>query len=192
VRFMTRAEIDAFPADAPLRPSESAMDRARIAVASAGCAPAGQQMGLRWPIGCVALEVTQRCNLDCSLCYLSENSEAVRDVPLEEIFRRVDLIFSHYGKHTDVQITGGDPTLRDRDELLATVARISSLGMRPTLMTNGIRAAARCSRSWRRKVSSTWYFTSTQRSSEKASPRNSRSIASVPSIWTARKGSDYR
>jgi len=138
---MTRAEIDAFPADPPLRPGESAMDRARVAIASAGCASAGQQMGLRWPIGCVALEVTQRCNLDCSLCYLSENSEAVKDVPLKEVFRRIDLIFSHYGRHTDVQVTGGDPTLRDRDELLAVVARISSLVMRPTLMTNGIRAS---------------------------------------------------
>jgi 7,8-dihydro-6-hydroxymethylpterin dimethyltransferase len=138
---MTHAEIDAFPADPPLRPGESAMDRARVAIASAGCGSAGQRMGLRWPIGCVALEVTQRCNLDCSLCYLSENSEAVKDVPLEEVFRRIELIFSHYGKHTDVQVTGGDPTLRDRDELLAIVARISSLGMRPTLMTNGIRAS---------------------------------------------------
>jgi molybdenum cofactor biosynthesis enzyme MoaA len=142
VRFMTRAEIDAFPADPPLRPDESAMDRARVAIGSARCdASAGQQMGLRWPIGCVALEVTQRCNLDCSLCYLSENSEAVKDVPLEEILRRIDLIFSHYGKDTDVQVTGGDPTLRDRGELSAIVARISSLGMRPTLMTNGIRAS---------------------------------------------------
>jgi pyruvate-formate lyase-activating enzyme len=141
MRFMSRAEIEAFPADPALRPGESAMDRARAAITSAGCASAGQQMGLRWPIGCVALEVTQRCNLDCSLCYLSENSEAVKDVPLEEIFRRIDLIFSHYGKHTDVQVTGGDPTLRDRDELSAIVARISSLGMRPTLMTNGIRAS---------------------------------------------------
>src|SRR5713101_4284967 len=85
---MTRAEIEAFPADPALRPGESAMDRARAAIAAAGCASAGQQMGLRWPIGCVALEVTQRCNLDCSLCYLSENSEAVKDVPLEEVFRR--------------------------------------------------------------------------------------------------------
>jgi hypothetical protein len=138
---MTRADIEAFPTDPALRPGESAMDRARAAIAAAGCASAEQQMGLRWPIGCVALEVTQRCNLDCSLCYLSENSEAVKDVPLEEVFRRIDLIYSRYGKHTDVQVTGGDPTLRDRDELLAIVARISSLGMRPTLMTNGIRAS---------------------------------------------------
>jgi len=138
---MTRTEIEAFPADPALRPRESAMDRARAAIASAGYASAEQQMRLCWPIGCVALEVTQRCNLDRSLCYLSENSEAVKDVPLEEVFRRIDLIYSRYGKHTDVQVTGGDPTLRDRDELLAIVARISSLGMRPTLMTNGIRAS---------------------------------------------------
>ena len=37
----------------------------------------GQQMGGRWSIGCVALEITQRCNLDCTLCYLSEHSEMV-------------------------------------------------------------------------------------------------------------------
>ncbi|MSQ73312.1 MAG: DUF3047 domain-containing protein [Betaproteobacteria bacterium] len=81
-------------------------------------------MGSRWPIGCVALEITQRCNLDCTLCYLSEHSEAVRDIPLEEIFRRIDLIFRHYGPNTDVQITGGDPTLRQREELLAIVQRV--------------------------------------------------------------------
>ena len=57
--------------------------RARDAMQRSGCAGPGQQMGSRWPIGCVALEITQRCNLDCTLCYLSENSESVRDIPLE-------------------------------------------------------------------------------------------------------------
>jgi hypothetical protein len=46
------------------------------------------QRGRRYAIGCVALEITQRCNLDCTLCYLSESSEAVKDLPLEEVFRR--------------------------------------------------------------------------------------------------------
>ncbi len=101
---------------------------------------ANQLMGRRWPIGCVALEITQRCNLDCTACYLSEHSEVVKDVPLEELFRRIDLILDHYGPHTNVQVTGGDPTLRKFDELIAIVRRISHRGMRPTLMTNGIRA----------------------------------------------------
>ena len=99
-----------------------------------------QQMGRRWTLGCVALEITQRCNLDCSLCYLSEHSEAIRDIPVEELFRRIDLIHQHYGAYTNVQVTGGDPTLRQQDELIAIVKYISSLGMQPTLMTNGIKA----------------------------------------------------
>ena len=31
-----------------------------------------QVLGRRSTVGCVALEITQRCNLDCTLCYLSE------------------------------------------------------------------------------------------------------------------------
>ena len=99
-----------------------------------------QTAGKRWAVGCVALEITQRCNLDCTLCYLSEHSQAVRDLPLAEIFRRIDLIFAHYGPHTDVQVTGGDPTLRQRDELIAIVHYIAEKGMRPALFTNGILA----------------------------------------------------
>src|SRR5438477_11122702 len=73
-----------------------------------------QVLGRRNAIGCVALEITQRCNLDCTLCYLSENSERVKDVPLAEVFRRIDEIAAHFGAPTSVQITGGDPTRRER------------------------------------------------------------------------------
>lgn len=96
--------------------------------------------GKRWAIGCVSLEITQRCNLDCTLCYLSDHSEAVKDLPLEDIFRRIDLIHRHYGPHTDIQVSGGDPTLRKREELVAIVRRIADLNMRSSLFTNGIRA----------------------------------------------------
>ena len=99
-----------------------------------------QLAGRRWPVGCVAMEITQRCNLDCTLCYLSEKSEAVRDLPLAEVFRRIDMIHSLYGQETDVQVSGGDPTLRRKDELVAIVRRIRELGMRPSLFTNGIKA----------------------------------------------------
>src|SRR5512132_1043981 len=78
-----------------------------------------QVLGRRNSIGCVALEITQRCNLDCTLCYLSENSERVKDIPLAEVFRRIDEIARHFGAPTAVQITGGDPTLRKREELVA-------------------------------------------------------------------------
>ncbi len=98
-------------------------------------------MGSRWPIACVALEITQRCNLDCTLCYLSEHSQSIQDLPLEEVLRRIENIYHYYGKNTDIQVTGGEPTLREPSELTAIIAKISSLGMRATLMTNGIRAS---------------------------------------------------
>src|SRR5207253_4212698 len=40
-----------------------------------------------------------------------------------------------------VQVTGGDPTLRRREELVAIVRRLSQRGLRPALMTNGIQAS---------------------------------------------------
>ena len=101
---------------------------------------AHQLAGRRWPVACVALEITQRCNLDCTLCYLSESSEAVRDIPLEEVFRRIEIIAAHYGPGTDVQVSGGEPTLRRRDELVSIVARLAQKGLRASLFTNGIKA----------------------------------------------------
>ncbi|MGE8452519.1 MAG: radical SAM protein, partial [Pseudomonadales bacterium] len=138
--YMSKEEVNACVAEAWPRSRADALARASTSMAEQGLARPNQQMGQRWPIGCVALEITQRCNLDCTLCYLSENSEAVQDLPLEEIMARVERIFAAYGKHTDVQVTGGEPTLRKHDELLAIVRRIHALGMRATLMTNGIRA----------------------------------------------------
>lgn len=117
----------------------SLLERARARMRATGQWHDSQAMGRRWAVGCVALEITQRCNLDCSLCYLSVNSEAVKDIPLRELFRRIDAIAARFGPGTDVQVTGGDPTLRKRGELLDIVARIRDRGMRPSLFTNGIR-----------------------------------------------------
>lgn len=139
--FLTPAEISSYE---PYRPTldggPSAMEAARRRMVEAGQWNDEQHMGRRWPIGCVALEVTQRCNLDCTLCYLSENAEAVHDLPLTELFRRIETIALMYGPNTDVQITGGDPTLRKREDLVAVVRHIRANEMRPTLFTNGIRA----------------------------------------------------
>ena len=99
-----------------------------------------QVLGRRSTVGCVALEITQRCNLDCTLCYLSEASESVRDVPIEILFERIDRIRARYGAGVSVQVTGGDPTLRDRAELVAIVKRVAEKDLRPSLFTNGIKA----------------------------------------------------
>ena len=99
-----------------------------------------QVLGRTQTIGCVAVEITQKCNLDCTLCYLSESSESVQDLPIEEIFRRLDQVLEHYGIGTHVQITGGDPTLRKHTELVKIIAYASGLGLYPALFTNGIGA----------------------------------------------------
>ena len=99
-----------------------------------------QSLGRRFAVGCVALEVTQRCNLDCTLCYLSDHAEAVRDLPLDELFRRIERIRAMFGPHTEVQVTGGEPTLRAPSDLVAVVRAITRAGMRASLFTNGIRA----------------------------------------------------
>ncbi|CUH47417.1 radical SAM protein [Ruegeria atlantica] len=102
---------------------------------------AGQTAGRFYPIACVALEITQRCNLDCTLCYLSDRAEMTYDPPLSVLFARLATIHSHYGPGVSVQLTGGDPTLRKVEDLEALCREIHRLGMRSCLMTNGIRAS---------------------------------------------------
>lgn len=136
--YMTQEEIRM--AQPMVKPAQDKLGFARAQMQANDQWDASQFMGRRWPIGCVALEITQRCNLDCTACYLSENAEAVKDIPLEELYRRIDMISSHYGPGTGVQVTGGDPTLRQQDELIEIVRRIAEKGMRPALFTNGIRA----------------------------------------------------
>ncbi|MCZ6729311.1 MAG: radical SAM protein [SAR324 cluster bacterium] len=138
--FLSPGEISQWR---PFRPPSSNADLAaplRERLREAGQWHERQLGARRWPMGCVALEITQRCNLDCTLCYLSPHSQAMRDVPLEEIFRRIAQIRLHYGARTGVQVTGGDPTLRKSEELVTIVRRIRELEMLPTLFTNGIRA----------------------------------------------------
>ncbi|MSP62984.1 MAG: radical SAM protein [Myxococcales bacterium] len=113
----------------------------RFAVLGAPFQADNQVLGRRSTVGCVALEITQRCNLDCTLCYLSEYSESVPDPPLDEIKHKLDNIKRIFGVQTNVQITGGDPTLRKRDELVEIVRYCASIGLSPALFTNGIRAS---------------------------------------------------
>ena len=92
-----------------------------------------QVLGRTLAVGCTAVEITQRCNLDSTLCYLSEHSEDVRDIPIEEVFRRLDEVRDRFGPDTSVQITGGDPTLRKHDELIAIVRYARTIGLFPAL-----------------------------------------------------------
>ena len=112
----------------------------REALRRHGQMQAGQTAGRLYPMACVSLEITQRCNLDCTLCYLSDRAEMAKDVPLAILIQRIEMIHSHYGPGTSIQISGGDPTLRKVEDLEALCRHIRSLGMRSCMMTNGIKA----------------------------------------------------
>ncbi|MEW2919065.1 radical SAM protein [Ruegeria sp. ANG10] len=132
------------PAIAPAGRKFTGTDRRtplRGGLKSCGEFGAGQTAGRFYPIACVALEVTQHCNLDCKLCYLSDRAEMTFDPPLSVLFARLATIRSHYGTGVSVQLTGGDPTLRKVEDLEALCREIRRLGMRSCLMTNGIRAS---------------------------------------------------
>src|SRR5882762_7083248 len=98
--LLSPEEVQAYQPAPPTTGPGFAMIRARRRMVETGEWDGAQCMGRRWPIGCVALEVTQRCNLDCTLCYLSEYSESIPDIPLELIKRRLDKVKQVYGVHT--------------------------------------------------------------------------------------------
>lgn len=60
---------------------------------------------------CVLLEVTQRCNLRCPVCFASAGS-IVQDPSLEEIGSWYDELMKAGGPF-NIQLSGGEPTMRD-------------------------------------------------------------------------------
>ena len=91
---------------------------------------------------CTLLELTQRCNLACPVCFASSAGESggvSRDLSLEEIARQYDHLMAHGGPY-NIQLSGGEPTLRD------DLAEIIALGRERgftffQLNTNGLRLA---------------------------------------------------
>src|SRR6266852_3937456 len=98
--FLSPEEIAAACPLPPPPPGRSMLDIARERMIATGQWRPGQAMGRRFPVGCVALEITQRCNLDCTLCYLSEYSEDVPDPPLPELYAKLDRIKDLFGVQT--------------------------------------------------------------------------------------------
>ena len=89
---------------------------------------------------CVLLEVTSRCDLECPICFASARQRSAADPSIDEIegwFRRV----LERAPGGNVQLSGGEPTLRD--DLPQVIALGRSLGL-PFLQlnTNGLRLAA--------------------------------------------------
>lgn len=81
----------------------------------------------------VFVDITHRCNMECANCYTPN-----RDVPDLDVTKFYEAL-AKFPKKTEIRLIGGEPTVRP--DLVDIVAKIKSLGHRPTMMTNGLMLA---------------------------------------------------
>lgn len=87
---------------------------------------------------CVLVEVTKRCNLNCSFCFAQGGGESI-DPSVEELFTYFKQLVKD--GRTFLQLSGGEPTLRD--DLPDVVAAAKAAGCENIqLNSNGIRLGA--------------------------------------------------
>ena len=94
---------------------------------------------LRKPAGLAILEVTERCNLTCPMCY-AFSSPSERDYSLEEIETRLDQLIAVEGKGISLQISGGEPSVRKDLDVIAAMVKRKGFGQLE-MVSNGIRLA---------------------------------------------------
>lgn len=98
---------------------------------------------------CTALiEVTKRCNLRCAYCFADSGTGHAKDPDLDTIERLYEMLLKAGGPY-NIQLSGGEPTLRDDLPEIISLGR--SLGF-PFIQvnTNGLRLAA--NRTYAKKI----------------------------------------
>jgi uncharacterized radical SAM superfamily Fe-S cluster-containing enzyme len=88
---------------------------------------------------CVVLEVTGRCNLNCPVCFANSNSCGSKEPTLGDIRNWCQVLLRNGGPF-NIQLSGGEPTLRD--DLPEIVGLVRACGFSfVQLNTNGVRLA---------------------------------------------------
>ncbi len=88
----------------------------------------------------VLLEVTHRCNLHCAVCFADSGRGEAEDLPLTDISRLLERAMAAAGP-CNLQLSGGEPTLRD--DLPEIVEVAGGIGYSfIQVNTNGLRLAA--------------------------------------------------
>jgi hypothetical protein len=88
---------------------------------------------------CVLLDVTRRCNLRCPVCFASAGEDRDGDPSLDEIERQLRQLRQRGGE-INLQLSGGEPTVRDDLPEIVALARASGFDF-VQLNSNGIRLA---------------------------------------------------
>ena len=88
---------------------------------------------------CMLLELTNRCNLRCPVCFAAAGEKTPHDLSMDEIEKQYDFLMSHGGPF-NIQLSGGEPTVRDDLPEIITLGREKGFTFFQ-LNTNGIRLA---------------------------------------------------
>ena len=97
----------------------------------------GQGFG-RQATGCGAtIGVHPGCDFACTGCYLGAGANHVRPVQLSEIFRQLDRLRSWLGPKGNTQITDGEVTLLQEEDLVAILRYTRRIGLIPMVMSHG-------------------------------------------------------
>lgn len=86
------------------------------------------------------LEVTDRCNLTCPVCYAESGTHRTTQRSLAEIERMLDAIVTNEGEPDVVQVSGGEPTIHPDFFAILDAARARPI-RHLMVNTNGIRLA---------------------------------------------------
>ena len=90
---------------------------------------------------CLTLvEITDRCNLTCPICYAESGPQAGRHRTLEEVAFMLDALVQAEGTPDVVQISGGEPTLHPQFFEILDLARERPI-QHLMVNTNGVRIA---------------------------------------------------
>lgn len=86
------------------------------------------------------LEITQRCNLRCPICFADSGKEAETDPGLEVIDEWLNSVRHACGEKIVIQLSGGEPTVREDLPDIIRLARSHGFGF-IQINTNGLRLA---------------------------------------------------
>ena len=86
------------------------------------------------------IEITDRCNLTCPICYAESSPSHGRHRTLEEVEKMLDIIVENEGEPDVVQISGGEPTIHPQIFEILDAAKKRPI-KHLMLNTNGLRIA---------------------------------------------------
>ncbi len=97
-----------------------------------------QQMYGRNEEGCGAtIGVMPKCDFACTGCYLGKGANKIPMDSVESIKKQLDLLRTYLGKWGNLQLTDGEITLRDEEDLIEILQYAHKIELIPMIMTHG-------------------------------------------------------